>query len=100
MMLSFALTPKAMTCAVIVALTTSYSSTSGDSEDIVNQVADLYNTFNELTDQYQSVSGAVTEGTPDVHYSFSTDFRHAPRVRPASHLPQRPRSRLWLQLGH
>jgi RHS repeat-associated protein len=54
-----------------VSLVTSFSNTDGASDHIVNQVSQEYNTFDELTDQYQSVSGAVTDDTPDVHYSYA-----------------------------
>jgi len=54
-----------------IASTTSYSSTSGGSGNIVNQVADSYNTFGLLADEKQSVSGSVTSGTPDVHYAYA-----------------------------
>ena len=47
-----------------VDLTTSYSSTSGGTSNIVNQVADTYNGFGLLTEEQQSVSGAVTGSTP------------------------------------
>ena len=43
-----------------VCLTTSYSSTDGGPANIVNQVADTYNGFGLLTEEQQSVSGAVT----------------------------------------
>ena len=54
-----------------VALTTSYSSADGGSENIVNQVADDYNAFGLLADEYQSVSGAVDDSTPNVHYAYA-----------------------------
>ena len=54
-----------------VALTTSYSSTTDDPADIVNQVADTYNGFGMLTEEQQSVSGAVTSSTPAVLYSYA-----------------------------
>ena len=56
-----------------VALTTSYSSTSGGSANIVNQVADTYNGFGLLTEEQQSVSGAVTSSTPAVLYTYAVD---------------------------
>jgi hypothetical protein len=56
-----------------VSLTTSFSTTSGGSENIVNQVADAYGGFGLLTEEQQSVSGAVTSTTPAVYYSYSTD---------------------------
>ena len=54
-----------------VALTTSYSSTAGGTANIVNQVADTYNAFALLTDEQQSVSGAVTSSTPAVLYGYA-----------------------------
>ncbi|MGH9205538.1 MAG: hypothetical protein ACRD1G_03105, partial [Acidimicrobiales bacterium] len=52
-----------------VFLTTSYSSTAGTT--IVNQVEDLYNGYGQLTNQYQSHSGAVnTSSTPEVQYAY------------------------------
>ncbi len=56
-----------------VDLTTSYSSTSGGTANIVNQVADAHNGFGLLTEEQQSVSGAVTGSTPAVYYNYSTD---------------------------
>ena len=56
-----------------VDLTTSYSSTSGGTANIVNQVSDPHNGFGLLTEEQQSVSGEVTVGTPAVYYSYSTD---------------------------
>ena len=56
-----------------VALTTSYSSTSGGTANIVNQVADTYNGFGTLTKEQQSVSGAVTSSTPAVLYTYAVD---------------------------
>jgi YD repeat-containing protein len=55
-----------------VALTTSFTSTSGGAANILNQVADAYNGFGLLTEEQQSVSGAVTAGTPAVLYGYST----------------------------
>ncbi len=55
-----------------VSLTTSFSSTTADPDDIVNQVADTYNGFCLLTEEQQSVSGAVDASTPAVQYSYST----------------------------
>ena len=79
-----------------VALTTSYSSTNGGSANVVNQVADTYNGFGLLTEEQQSVSGAVTSSTPAVLYSYSSDSLDAhPPDR--HHLPQRPRLDLWLR---
>ena len=54
-----------------VSLTTSYSSADGGSENTVNQLADDYNAFGSLSDEYQSVSGAVDESTPNVHYAYA-----------------------------
>ena len=56
-----------------VALTTSYSTTTANPEDVVNQVADGYNGFGLLTEEQQSVSGEVTSSTPAVYYGYSTD---------------------------
>jgi RHS repeat-associated protein len=51
-------------------LTTSYNAVSGGS--IVNQVEDVYNGLDQLTQEYQSVSGAVnTSTTPSVQYIYS-----------------------------
>ena len=54
-----------------VALTTSYSATTADPDNIVNQVADTYNSFGLLTEEQQSVSGEVTYATPAVAYSYA-----------------------------
>ena len=50
-----------------------YQQTSYDSsDDVVNQVEDVYNGLGQLANQYQSVSGAVnTSTTPDVRYDYS-----------------------------
>ena len=49
-------------------LTTSYNS----SGDIVNQVMDLYNGFGQLTQEFQSASGAVDmTTTPSVQYTYT-----------------------------
>ena len=56
-----------------VALTTSYSSAAGGTANIVNQVADSYNAFGLLTEEQQSLSGAVDPGTPAVFYTYSTN---------------------------
>ena len=51
-------------------LTTSYNAASGGS--IVNQVEDVYNGLDQLTGEYQAVSGAVnTSTTPEVQYSYT-----------------------------
>ena len=62
-----------MTCWAMWRCTTSYSSASGGSANIVNQVADSYNGFGLLTEEQQSVSGAVDANTPAVRYSYSTN---------------------------
>ena len=82
-----------------VALTTSYTSTSGGTANIVNQVADTYNGFGTLTKEQQSVSGAVTSSTPAVLYTYAVERldAHPPDEH---HLPQRPRLDLRLRHRH
>ncbi len=47
---------------------TSYDS----SNDVVNQVEDVYNGLGQLSGQYQAVSGSVdTSSTPEVQYAYS-----------------------------
>jgi RHS repeat-associated protein len=51
-------------------LVSSYSAVTGGS--IVNQVEDVYNGLDQLTQEYQSVSGAVnTASTPSIQYVYS-----------------------------
>ncbi len=52
---------------------TSYSSATGGSGAIVNQIQDVYNGFGQLTQQYQEHSGAVnTSSTLSVAYTYDT----------------------------
>jgi RHS repeat-associated protein len=52
-------------------LDTSYGDAAATT--VKNQVEYLYNGFGQLTDEYQSHSGAVnTSTTPDVHYDYGT----------------------------
>ncbi len=49
-------------------LVTSYD----DSDDVVNQVEDVYNGLGQLTDEYQAVTGAVNlSTTPAVEYNYT-----------------------------
>ncbi len=56
--------------------TTSYSSATGGSGAIVNQIQDQYNGFGQLTQQYENASGAVvtsgTAATLSVQYAYAT----------------------------
>ena len=59
---------------------TSFSSATGGSAALVNQVQNVYNGFGQLIQQYQSHSGTViTSGataTLSVSYGYSTDVSH------------------------
>ncbi len=66
---------------------TSLNSTGG----VVNQVEDVYNGLGQLTNQYQSVSGAVdTSTTPQVQYVYYDRDGISQRTHPALRLQQRP----------
>jgi RHS repeat-associated protein len=52
-------------------LLTSYSSVSGGTANIVNQVQRVYNGLGQLTGEYQSVLGSVGVGSPEVQYGYS-----------------------------
>src|SRR5262249_25568050 len=53
-------------------LFTSYSSPSGGSANLANQVQDAFNGLGQLTAAYQAHSGAVTTGsTPAVRYGYT-----------------------------
>ena len=41
------------------------------SDDVANQVENVYNGLGQLTGQYQSVSGEVSRSTPEVQYFYS-----------------------------
>ena len=38
---------------------------------VLNEVTRVYNGFGQVTDEYQSNSGAVTGTSPDVHYTYA-----------------------------
>ncbi len=50
-------------------LYTSYADTMGNT--VVNQVKQVYNGLGQLITEYQSHSGAVTDGTPSVQYAYT-----------------------------
>jgi len=50
-------------------LLTSFADTAGTT--LVNQVENVYNGLAQLTGQYQSHSGPVTAGTPEVQYTYT-----------------------------